>query len=71
MRHSACPAYGKACNACGKTGHFASVRRSKPTVRYVSRDESTDPTELFVGMLKPGHDTRDERPATRTMADAR
>ena len=27
----------------------------------MSRDESTDPTELFVGMVKAGHDTRDER----------
>ena len=51
----------KICNACGKPGHFARVCRSKPKVRYVSRDESTHPTELFVGMVKAGHDTRDER----------
>ena len=57
----ACPAFNKSCNACGKSGHFARVCRSKPKVRYVSRDESTDPTELFVGMVKADHDTRDER----------
>ena len=27
----------------------------------MSRDKSSDPTELFVGMVKAGHDTRDER----------
>ena len=27
----ACPAYGKACNKCGKSGHFARVCRSKPS----------------------------------------
>ena len=57
----ACPAFNKSCNACGKSGHFARVCRSKPKVRYVSRDESTDPTVLFVGMVKADHDTRDER----------
>ena len=57
----ACPAFNKSCNACCKSGHFARVCRSKPKVRYVSRDESTDPTELFVGMVKADHDTRDER----------
>ena len=60
---SACSAFNKKklCNACGKPGHFARVCRSKPKVRYVSRDQSTHPTELFVGMVKAGHDTRDER----------
>ena len=57
----ACPAFNKSCNACGKQGHFSRVCRSKPKVRYVSRDEVSDPAELFVGMVKSGHDTRDGR----------
>ena len=59
----ACPAYGKNCNKCGKSGHYARVCRSssqasKPC-HYVSRDEY-ESTELFVGMVATGS-TSDQR----------
>ena len=59
----ACPAYGKACNKCGKSGHFARVCRSKPKdgkVRYVSHYDPTDryvshydPTDRYVSHYDP------------------
>ena len=61
----ACSAYGKACNKCGKSGHFARVCRSKPNdgkVRYVSHYDPTDGTaEMFVGMVKNAHTATDNK----------
>ena len=45
----ACPAYGKTCNNCGKSNHFASKCRSKPhqgndrSVQFVSYDVEPEP----------------------------
>ena len=40
----ACPAYSKACNKCGKSGHFARICRSKPKVGKVRYVSYYDPT---------------------------
>ena len=37
----------------------------------MSRDESTDPTDLFVGMVKAGHATRDEKWSQNLRVDGR
>ena len=37
----------------------------------MSRVESTYPTDLFVGMVKAGHDTRDERWSQNQRAEGR
>ena len=51
----ACPAYGKACNKCGKVGHFSRVCKMKTKegkVRYGSLNKSEDKVEeMFVGMV--------------------
>ena len=44
QKRSACPAYGKTCNSCGKPDHFSpvcrSTRRAQNAVRHI--EETTD-----------------------------
>ena len=54
-----CPAYGKTCNSCGLSGHYARVcsrrRQKNDNIRCVSRDyDSADSQSelLFVGMVQ-------------------
>ena len=49
----ACPAYGKACNKCGKSGHFARVCRSKPKDGKVRCVSHYDPTDRYVSHYDP------------------
>ena len=56
-----CGAYNKACNNCGKLGHFSKVCRSpkisKGKIRYVSQNvheasDSTSECDVYIGMVK-------------------
>ena len=56
-----CGAYNKACNNCGKLGHFSKVCRSpkisKGKIRYVSQNvheasDSTSECDFYIGMVK-------------------
>ena len=51
-KRSACPADGKVCSSCQRTGHFASVCKSKPkSVHSVETCESSNP-HPFLGATK-------------------
>ena len=67
-----CPAIGKTCNKCHRTGHFASVCRSKqkpqhrekPQVHNIDCDSDSD--SLYVGMLI---DLKDEKYNVNALKD--
>ncbi|CAB4030059.1 Retrovirus-related Pol poly from transposon, partial [Paramuricea clavata] len=55
-----CPAKGKECRACGKSGHFAKVCRSKPKrreIHQVSETPSEEPQYLFTLQNNHQHNT--------------
>ena len=56
-----CGAYNKACNNCGKLGHFSKVCRSpkisKGKIRYINQNvheasDSTSECDVYIGMVK-------------------
>ena len=54
--HRECSAYNKACNNCGKLGHFSKVCRS-PKISKVIQDvhgasDSTSECDAYIGMEK-------------------
>ena len=63
-----CLAFNKACNNCGKLGHFSKVCRSpkmsKGKIRYVSQDaheasDSTSECDVYIGMVKSDTDKQE------------
>ncbi|UYV77846.1 K02A2.6-like [Cordylochernes scorpioides] len=41
-KYGKCPAYGKKCNACGKTNHFAVVCRTKRIINLLAKSEAEE-----------------------------